>query len=111
MWSLQRPLLGTDHVLPPPVREEAVIAAGDELAAVLERHPVGAPHARPLRQHGRARVASISPTLDRAIDRVANLQIGELTVLTVSHQDRRSTPAAVDASVAATAIRVDRPAE
>ena len=56
------------------------------------------------------RVASISPA--RTVPYIASPTCRSASFgATVSHQNRRSAPTAVDASVTATSIRVDRPAE
>src|SRR6516165_10944702 len=54
-----RATLGADDVLPAPAGEEAVVAAGDEPGAVLQRDPVRGLYRLPVRQHHGGDVAAV----------------------------------------------------
>ena len=106
------PLLGAGHVLPAALRQEPVVAAGDELGAVLERDAVRRLDRRPVsraprsrRSGGTARRApsrrSRSPTRRSAI---GGVRPSASSTGVSPHQ-------AVDARMAAAAVRVDRPRE
>ena len=105
------PVLGPGDVLPAARREKAVIAAGDELRAVLEYHAIRGLDASPVVEHARAHVAPVGAAALRAVDLVADLQPVEPLLAAVRHEDRRVAPQTVRASMSAAAIRVDRPAK
>ena len=59
--TLLRSAHGADHVLPPAVGEEPVVAAGDDLRPVLQRHAVRRLDRRPVREHLRRRRSGGTP--------------------------------------------------
>jgi hypothetical protein len=99
------------HVLPAAVGQEAVHATRDKLGAVGQHHRLRLLDARPLVEHLRDGVPALGAFLDRAVDRVADLDVGDAPALAVGHQDPRVGPQAVDTGVAAAPIGVDRPAK
>jgi hypothetical protein len=76
-------------VLPPALGQEAVIAAADELSAVLEQDPVGGLDRGPVRQHGGADILAAAATPDRSVDPVPGPQLSQRLGPAVRHQDRR----------------------
>ena len=54
-----------------------MVAAGDELGAVLERHPVGRLDAGPVGEHVGDRKAAVAAYTTCAVDRVADAQMGQ----------------------------------
>src|SRR5207249_8107061 len=76
--------------VPPPVLgQEAVIAAADELGAVLEEDTVGGLDRGPVRQYGGADVFAAVVPAGRSVDLVPGPQLSQRPGLAVRHQDRR----------------------
>ncbi len=95
------------NVLPAVRAEEPVVAAGDQLGAVLQHDPVGELHGPPVREDRGPDV----PAVLRAAHLVADLDVHERLGAAVGEQDRRVARQAVGAPVGAAAVRVDRPLE
>ena len=104
--TLQRSLFCTNDVFPSAQREEAMIAACDELRAILEADTIRELLRGPMSEHLRAYVATVKASALGAVDDVADAQIAQRLRRTVAHQDRRFTPRAITASMLATPIRV-----
>src|SRR3954471_16632268 len=81
---LPRALFGADHVLPAPVGEKPMIAAGDQLGPVFEHDSIRLFAGRPMRLDSRLHIAPIATTANGAVDLIANLQIGDWSRRTVS---------------------------
>src|ERR1700733_16140141 len=69
---LHRPLFRPRHVLPSPVRQEAVIGARDQLGAIFEHDPVGRLARHPVSPHLRDLVATIRTTANGPVDTVSD---------------------------------------
>ena len=107
----QRTVLRAGHVLPAPLGEEAVVAAGNQLGPVRQRDPVGGFDRGPVREDRRDRVPPVVTAADGAVDRVADANVGQGFGVPVRHQDRRFAGAAVTACMLAAPVGVDRPTE
>ena len=109
MWPL--PMLQIGNVFPAAAREEAVIAAGDELGAVLQDHPVRRLEGRPPIKHLGDGEAPIHTLAHRPVDGVAGLDVGEHLRPPIRHEDLGVAADAVNARMTASPVRIDRPAE
>src|SRR5438876_12459376 len=111
MWSLQWGAFPPDHVLPASIGEEAVVTAADQLRPVLESDLVRRLDARPLVVHARGHEPAVRGFSAGSVYGVPHLQIPDRHRPAICHQDPRSAPDAVGTRMAASPIRVDRPAE
>jgi len=111
MRPLQGTTLSSGHVLPATIAQEAVIAAGDELGAILQRHPVRGLNRLPVGQHRRVHVPAVVAAADRPVDFVTGPQVSQWLRPAVSHQDRRLSRKAVNATMATAPVGIDGPAE
>ena len=99
------------NVRPAAVGEEAVITAGDQLGAVLQRDPEPGLDGLPVREHGGAHVAPAAAAADCAVDPVTGPQVSDGPGASVGHQHRRLPAHAVPARMTAAPVGVDGPAE
>jgi len=89
-----------------------VIAAEDQFGVVFESDPVRRLDRDPLVEDRRARVAPVTGlTYQGAVDRVADVQIGDRFVAPICRQDRCFATGTVRTRVTASAKSVDRPPE
>ena len=110
--TLQWPAgFGPRHVLPPAPREEPVIAADDDLRPVLQGDAVRLPADHPVVQHLGDPIAAVGALAHRSVDAIARPDMPDRASSPVRHQDLGIAPGAVNTSMTATAVRVDRPLE
>src|SRR6266508_5262679 len=96
MGAALRAPFGTGDVLPAPICQAPVIAAGDELGAVFQRHPVCRLGGRPMIKDVCDHIATIpSWTLLRPVDAIARPHFTDWFRPAVGHEDRRLTLDAV----------------
>ena len=98
-------------VLPSPPSEETMVAASDQLSSILQRDTECRLRRLPMVQHRRGDIPSICADALCAVDPVPWLELSQLSMGSVGHQDRRHTLHAINAGMGAAPIRVDRPAE
>jgi hypothetical protein len=79
--------LGAGHMLPAAMCEKAVVAARDQLCAVLEGDAVGGLDGRPMGKDLGNRIAAIVALANRAIDVVALANVGQSLCAPVPHKD------------------------
>src|SRR5437588_10365279 len=84
--TLVRAVLGAGHVLPPSVREEAMVTACDELRAIFEPDAVRVLHRPPAREDSSLREVVVLRPRHGAVDVVANPKVGQLLGSTVAHE-------------------------
>ena len=100
------------HVLPPATGEEAVVAARDQLGAVLEGGAEGRLVARrPVVEYLGRHVAAVAATRLGAVDDVAGSDLGQALLSSVGHEDLGLADCAVGAGMGAAAVGVDGVAE
>jgi hypothetical protein len=75
MRTLRPALVGPRDVLPPTIGEESVVAAGDDLRAVLQRDAVGALHGPPVIADVGHRVAPVPTVTDGPVDTVSHSDV------------------------------------
>jgi hypothetical protein len=107
----RRSSLGPGDVLPPPIGEEPVVGAGDQLAPVREGDAVGRLHGRPVVDDSGGGEAPAGAAAHRPEHGVARPHVGERLVAAVGHEHRCVPRQAVRARVGAAAVGVDRVAE
>ncbi len=96
-------------VFPTAAGEKAVVAAGDQLGAVLEGDAVGGLARLPQIDNLGRDVASVRTAAFGAVHMIACADVPHRSGAAVGHQDRGVTRQAVDARVTAAAVDVDRP--
>src|ERR1700687_5801409 len=96
------------HEFPATLGQKAVIRAGHQRSAVLERDSVRRLDDAPVREHLCLYVPSVAALADRTVDRVAAPNLRERPHCAVRQQDGCVPRQAVDAAVLAAAIRIDR---
>ena len=107
----QRSLLRSGHVLPSTPGEKAVIAARDQLRAVLEQRAIGGLADHPVVDHLGPHVSPVLAASHRPVDLIPRLQMTDLPGPAGGQQDRGVAPYAVNARMRATPIWVHRPFE
>src|SRR4051812_17730233 len=85
-----------------------MVSAGNELSTIFEANAVCGLDDAPVRQDPRFHVATIPTSSRRAVDFIPDTYILQLSRASVGHQNRRFTPSAVDATMLAALIRVER---
>src|SRR5688572_3798111 len=100
-----------DDVLPAAARQEAMIAAADELGAVLQRDAERRLARHPMVEHLRDHIPAISALAHRTVDLLARPHMADGTRAAVAHQDFCIARYTVSAGMGAAAIWVDRPLE
>src|SRR5207302_1222281 len=105
-----RPLRAGNE-FPAALGKEPVVAASDELGAILERHAESRLYDAPVREHARFHIAAIPAIALGAINGVAYFELCDSSCCAVRHEYRRVARDTVDAAVLASPIRVDRRAE
>jgi hypothetical protein len=88
-----------------------VILAGDQPRAVLQLHEERRLDARPLVEDLGRREPSIGTLADRPVHHVPYRKVGHSLEAPVGHENARVARDAVRARMAATPVRIDRPAE
>ena len=88
-----------------------MIAAPDQLGAVLQDDPVAGLDRGPVGQHRGDRIPTVDAIPDRAVDLVSGAHLGQRLGAAVRHQDGRLALQAVRARMLAAAVRVDGPPE
>src|SRR6266508_2090887 len=73
-------MLRASDVLPASVRQEVVVAAGDELGPVFERDPIGGLDRRPMSQHLRGHVPPVLAVPDGPVDVVPHSYLSQRQV-------------------------------
>src|SRR6266704_6113 len=111
MRPLERPVLLAGDVLPASVRQESVVAAGDEFRPVLERDPVGRLDRRPMGQDLRRHVPTVLSVEGRTVDGVPDSHLSQRLRATVGHKDRSVALEAVNTCMQAPSVDVDGPFE
>jgi hypothetical protein len=99
--------LGVGHVLPAAVGQKTVIAARDQLRAVLERRPVGPADGRPVVQHLRRDIAPVNTPTHGAVDEVAGSDLGHRFGGSVAHQYRGLATETISTRMTATPVGID----
>src|ERR1700744_5849764 len=102
-------LFGASHELPTALGQKAVVAAGDHLRAILESHEISGLDHAPVRKHLGPDIATVPARSDGTVYVIANAEILYRTRPPVRHQNRRLWLHAVNTSVLAPPIRIDRP--
>ncbi len=100
--------LAVRNELPAAFRQKAMIAAGNQLGSVREPDPIRRLDGAPVRQHSGANVAAIVPALLRAVDLLAGNKVGQRLGAAIHHENLRVPGQAIDATMLAAAIRIDR---
>src|SRR6185437_8434861 len=98
-------------MLPSSARQKPMVAACKQLVAVLERDRVHGLDARPLVPDLSRCEAAVGALADSAIDPIADLQVGQLLVASVGHEDAGFGTEAVGAGMTASPVGIDRPAK
>src|SRR6202030_4649244 len=104
-------LLRAGHVLPTPLREKAVIPAGHERGAILQRYSECGLDGAPVREHPGFYELPIVTDAPGAVDLVPDLQLVQRTRASISHEDSCVSSCAVRARMLASSIRIDRTIE
>ncbi|MGA8706111.1 MAG: hypothetical protein WB646_03885 [Steroidobacteraceae bacterium] len=68
MWPAQRALPSTRHMLPAPLREKTMIAAGDDFGTILERDAMRGLDGAPVREYGGSDIAPVPAVASRTIN-------------------------------------------
>src|SRR6202012_4226306 len=110
-WSLEWTRLGSGHMLPAALGQEAVITTTDKVSAVLKGDPIGGLNRRPVRQYRGQSVPAVEALADRAVNFFPFSDLGQRLRTAVRHQDRRLTAQAINARMLAAPVGVDGPAE
>src|SRR5579859_765679 len=109
--TLHRALLGPSHMLPAALGQKAVVAAADQLGAVLQDNPVSGLDRGPVCKHRCQRVPVVVATLHRAVDLVANPHVCQWLCPAVCHQNRRLPLGTIDTAMLTSPVWVYRPLE
>ncbi len=102
---------GAGDVLEAAPGQEAVVAAGDQLGAVLELDPVAGLDRPPVIEDFGLGVSALGAFARGSVDAIAGPQVGQRAWPAVGQQDRRLPFQAVGAGMGAAAVWVDGPGE
>src|SRR4029077_13479662 len=101
-------LLRAGHVLPTPLREKAVIPAGHERGAILQRYSECGLDGAPVREHPGFYESPIVTDAPGAVDLVPDLQLVQRPRAAISHEDSCVSSYTVTTTMTASSIRIDR---
>src|SRR6185437_15667096 len=94
--------------LPASFRQEPMIAAGNELRAILEQHPVGRLDDAPMRQHPCLGISPVISTAHSTVDLASNINLRERSCAPIAHQNWSIATHTINTRMTASPIRVDR---
>src|SRR3972149_5084365 len=109
MWPLGAPSsMVVGHNLPAGFGEDPGARACDEARAIFKGYPTSRLDGAPMREYACLHVSPVPAAAHRAVEHVAGADLRERTRAAVSHEDRRVAREAVNTTVLAAAVGVDR---